>query len=90
MSIEEAIYRMEHKLDEILGYVRNSSMARQGDQQALQAVTNFVPQQANEPRVCPVCTHIVTIGPDPKFDATGALIATGLKRNCNCKVVTVK
>ena len=90
MISDEDFHRLEHKVDEIMGYFRNLSLARQGDKEALQMVNNFVPQQPNEPRPCPVCTKIVTISPDTKFDATGALIANGLKRNCNCKVITIK
>lgn len=91
MISDEDFHRLEHKVDELLARERMKSMASQGDHEAIQAVSNFVPQQANEPRVCPVCTHIVTVGPDPKFDATtGALLASGLRRNCNCKVITVK
>lgn len=88
---DEDFHRLEHKVDELIGYLRNSSLARQGDIEALNSVANFVPSQPNESdRVCPVCTHIVTITPDPKFDPTKGILAGALKRNCNCKVITVK
>ncbi len=88
---DEILHRIEHKLDEIVSYLRNSSLAKQGDREALSAVDNFVPSMPNQERVCPVCTHIVTISPEPKIDPISKLVVGNtLKRNCGCHVVTIR
>jgi hypothetical protein len=35
---DEILHRIEHKLDEIISYLRNSSLAKQGDREALSAI----------------------------------------------------
>ena len=89
---DEILHRIEHKLDAVLTYLRNSSLARQGDSEARAAVDNYVPALPNQERVCPVCTHFVTITPDPQINpVTKTLITGALKRNCGCpSVVTVR
>lgn len=88
---DEDFHRLEHKVDELISYLRNSSLARQGDREAFNSVANFVPTQPNEERPCPVCNHIVSITQEPKFDPISkSLLAPGLKRNCNCKVITIR
>ena len=55
---DEILHRIEHKLDEVLTYLRNSSLARQGDSEARAAVDNYVPALPNQERVCPVMQHL--------------------------------
>ncbi len=88
---DEILHRIEHKLDEVLTYLRNSSLARQGDVEARASVDNYVPTHPNQERICPVCTHVVTITPDSRIDPLTKTIIPGmLKRNCGCQVLTVR